>query len=292
MTIDRYLSISSDDLEMWLRWASFCLRLNKQDRVEAFLKGNVEALAGPPELRMELAHWLDRLGFGQRALKLGYRTFLEHSNLPQVHLRYIGLLLRPGRSDPVPLDIELIDNDVAFEIDDGRGGKSWFVIEPESKLRKDETYIAPDQEVARRARGLRVGDIINWNGHHNPWIVLAVKHKYVHALHQSMEKFERHFPAEHGLQRINVDLAAKEPFEQIFKDVKGRHDSIQRVFDILDENLIPIHMAASALGADIIKARYGLQEAGQKYRVCAGTEPERTHAIDVAAQQRKAGLCG
>ena len=173
---DRYLSLSPDDLEMRLRWASFCLRLNQQDRVEACLKGNVEALAGSPELRMELAHWLDRF---------------------------------------------------AFEIDDGRGGKSWFVIEPEAELRKNETYIASDEEVAQRARGLRVGDTITWNGHHKSWTVLTIKHKYVHALHQSMERFERHFPAERGLRRVDVDLASEEPFEEIFKDIKRRPDSIQ-----------------------------------------------------------------
>jgi hypothetical protein len=33
-----------------------------------------------------------------------------------------------------------------------------------------------------------------------------------------MERFERHFPTEHGLQRVNVDLTAEEPFEEVFKD--------------------------------------------------------------------------
>jgi hypothetical protein len=45
--LDRCLALRPDDLEMWLGWASFCFRLNQQDRVEAFLKGNIEALPGP-----------------------------------------------------------------------------------------------------------------------------------------------------------------------------------------------------------------------------------------------------
>jgi tetratricopeptide (TPR) repeat protein len=43
--LDRYLALKPDDLEMQLRWASFCLRLNRQDRVEAFLKSNIEELS-------------------------------------------------------------------------------------------------------------------------------------------------------------------------------------------------------------------------------------------------------
>jgi hypothetical protein len=238
---------------------------------------------------MELAHLLDRFDVGEQALKLGYSVFLEHSNLPQVHLAYIGLLLRPGHSDRVPLDIEFIGEDVAFEIDDGRGGKSWFVIEPEAELRKDETYISPDDEVARKAAGLKVGDTINWNGHHRNWTVLTIKHKYIHALHQSMERFERHFPTEYGLQRVNVDLNAEEPFEAIFKDVKGRHDSIQHVFDVFNEGVIPIHVAADALGTDIVETRYALQQAGRPYRVCAGTEPERADALAALRTNERRG---
>lgn len=278
--LDRYLEIKPGDLEMRLRWFQFCLRLNEQDRIEAYLSGDVEGLAGSPELKIELAHWLNQFGFDERALKLAYSVFLYNSASPQVHLRYMGLMLPPGRATSIPLDFETIDDDLGFEIDDGQGGKSWFVIEPDAELRKDETYIAPENDIAQKARGLAPGDTIEWGRHRAAWTVVAIKHKYLYALHRSMENFERHFPTTQGLRHVSIDTEAEEPFKEIFKSIKERHDYVQRVFDVLDDNLLPIHVAASALGGDIIEARHGLHEAGRTHRVCAGTHPERMQAIE------------
>lgn len=288
--LDRYLELKPDDLEMRLRWFQFCLRLNEQDRIEAYLSGGVEGLVGPPELRIELAHWLNQFGFDQRALKLAYSVFLYNSASPEVHLRYMGLILPPGRTTSIPLDLEAIDEDAAFEIDDGQGGRSWFVIEPDAELRKDETYIAPENDIAQKARELASGDMIDWGEHRATWTVMAIKHKYLHTLHRSMENFERHFPTTQGLRHVSIDTEAEEPFKEIFRDIKGRHDQVQRVFDLLDENLIPIHLTASVLGGDIIEARYGLHEAGRTHRVCAGTHPERMQAI-WALQNNEARGC-
>lgn len=287
--LEQYLIQRPHDLEMRLRWASICLRQNLADRVDVFLRGDVEALFGDPEERMELSHLLAHFGYSERALKLGYGVFIGQSTSPQVHLRYAGLLLNPDRTDAILLDRDFIDNNVAFEIDDGHGGKTWFIVEPDLALRKDETYIAPDHDVALRAKGLKAGDKIVWDeqGHHRQWEITTVKHKYLHALHQSMDKFERHFPTEHGLRQVSIDDNAEEPFEEVFKDIKNRHDSIQGVFDILGENLIPIHVAAKALGRNIVETRYGLQEAGKPYRVCEGTGPERANAM--AAVRDNAG---
>ena len=276
--LDRYLELKPNDLEMRLRWFRLCLRLNEQDRIKAYLYDDVEELTGPPELIIELAHWLKQLGFDQRALKLAYEVFLYNSKLPMVHLSYMGLILPPGRTISIPLDIKTIDDDVAFEIDDGQGTR-WFVIEPDAKLRKDEYYIAPDNDIANKARGLASGDTIDWGGHRVPWTVISIKHKYLHTLHRSMDNFERSFPTTQGLRHIRIDTEAEEPFKEILKDVKSRHDHVQRVFDILDENLIPIHVAASALNGDIIETRYGLQSLGRTHRVCAGTHSERMQAI-------------
>lgn len=288
--LDRYLELKPEDLEMRLRWFQLCFRLNEQDRIEAYLFGNVEGLAGPPELRIELAHWLNQFGFEQRALKLAYSVFLYNSASPEVHLRYVGLILPPGRTTSIPLDIETINDNVAFEIDDGQGGRTWFVIEPDFELRKDETYIAPETVIAQKARGLALGDTIAWGGHRGTWTVVAIKHKYLHALHRSMQNFERYFPTTQELRQISIDTEADEPFEEIFNNVKQRHDHVQSVFDILDDNLIPIHMASSVLGGDIIEARLGLYEASRTHRVCTGTYPERMQAIE-ALQSNAARGC-
>ncbi len=278
--LDRYLGMKPDDLAMRLRWFQLCLRLGEHDRIETCLSGDVERLTGSPELRMELARWLSQLGFEERALKLAYSVFLYNSAAPQVHLHFMGLILLPGRTISIPLDRDTIDNDVAFEIDGDSGGRSWFIVEPNVELRKDEAFIAPDSEIAKKARGLSSGDIIEWDGHGATWKVVDVKHKYIYALHRSMENFERYFPTTQGLRQITVEPGEDEPFDELFEDVKRRHDDVQRVFDVLDKNMIPIHAAASALGGDIVETRNGLQQDGRKHRVCSGTHPERMRAIE------------
>lgn len=288
--LDRYLELRPNDLEMRLRWFQYCARLNQEDRIGVYLSGDVEGLAGTPELRIDLAHWLNLFGFETRALKLAYSVFLYHSASPEVHLRYIGLILPPGRTTSIPLDLETIGNDVAFAIDDGEGGRPWFIIEPDADLRKDETYLSPENPIAQKVRGLKVGDAIEWSPNRSQWTVMAIKHKYLHALHRSMENFERHFPTAQGLRHVKVDPNAKQPFREVLEDVKGRHDQVQAVFDLLAEKQAPIHVAASMLGADVIDVRYGLRDAGRMHRVCTGTHQERGKAIE-AIQVNEARGC-
>ncbi|MCR8916039.1 hypothetical protein FDP08_02290 [Marinobacter panjinensis] len=287
--LDQYLQAKPGDLEMRLRWFQFCLRLNKQSRVQDYLASEGELLSGSPEQRIELAHWLSQFGFEQRALKLAYSIFLYNSGSPEVHLRYVGLLLAPGKTDSIPLDSMTVRENVAFEIDDGRGRRLWFVIEPEEGLRKDETYIPPENDIAQRAIGLSVGDLIEWEGSPVPWKVLSIKHKYLHALHRSMENYERLFPTSTGLRQVGIDLEAEEPFKEVIQSVKSRHDHVNGVYELLDEKSIPIHVAASALNADIIEVRHGLQKAGRKHKVCTGTAAERMQAFKALEQNQGRG---
>jgi hypothetical protein len=104
-----------------------------------------------------------------------------------------------------------------------------------------------------------------------------------------MEKFEQHFPMEDGLRRVQIDLSSAEPFEEMFESVRERHDSIQRVFDVMNESAIPIHVPAGVLRSDIIETRYGLHQAGKPYRVCQGTAPERGNAFAALRANEKHG---
>ena len=278
--LERYFESYPDDLEMRLRWFQFCFRLDKQSCIEEYIKGDVERLPGHPEHRIELAHWLNQFGFQQRALKLAYAVYLYNSSSPEVHLRFVGLILPPGRNNSIPIDLQTIDENVAFEIDDGQGGRLWFVVEPDETLRKDETFISSDNDIAQKARGLCVGDKLEWGGYRAPWTVLTIKHKYLHALHRSMKNYERYFPNSNGLRQVGIDLKAKEPFKEIFQNIKNRHDHVQKVYDLLDEKMVPIHVAASGLNTDIIEVRYGLHCANRKHRVCAGTSAERVQAFE------------
>ncbi|WP_156831299.1 tetratricopeptide repeat protein [Arhodomonas aquaeolei] len=287
--LDRYLALKPEDLAMRLRWLQFCHRLDERDRIEAYLSGDVEEIPGPPHLRMELAHWLNHFGFDQRALRLAYSVFLYNSTSPDVHLGYMRLLLPPGPTASISPDFKIIDNNVAFEVDHGDGSRSWFIIEPDAYLRKDETYISPESEITQKVRGAAPGATIEWGEKRATWTVVTIKSKYLHALHRSLENFERHFPTAEGLRQVKIDTGASEPFKELFDSLKERHDHVHRVFDILEQKLIPIHMAAGALGVDIIEARNGLQETGRNHRVCAGTHPERIQAIEALRRNEGRG---
>lgn len=287
---DRYLELRPDDIEMRLNWLSLCLRQGQEGRIAAFLADEKIEHSGPPELIMEIAQWMNQRGFEERALKLGYQVILDHSGVPGVHLRYMGLLLEPGRSEGTKLDRDMIAEDCAFEIENG-GRKQWFIIEPDQELRKDAAYIAPGQEIAQKALDLKSGDEITWDDEYKEkkWTITDVKHKYLHALHQSMEKFEHWFPGDNSLERVPINFESQEPFAEVFARVKRRHDSIENVLNVLDSGVIPIHLPATVLGSDIVETRYGLIEAGRKHRVCLGTAPERALAFEAIRLNEKKG---
>ena len=281
--MDHYLQMCPEDLSMRLKWIDVRMRRGNGTDVRAFLEGNVERLDGKPLDRIYLARWLNHFGFEERSLKLGYEVFLKNRKDPKIHLQYMGLLLFPSRAETINLEVAKVGVNVVFSIENERRECESYLIEPEEDLRTDDYAIPSDHLVARKALGLQVGDTFIIHEHKEPlekWRIISIKHKWLDALHKSMERFERQFPMFKGFERIAIDQKATDSLQPVLARIKDRHDAIQAAFDQYEQNNLPLEFISHNFGGDLIEVWHGLQGAGRAFRVCIGTWMERNVALE------------
>lgn len=279
---DKYLKLNPEDLSMRLKWINIRIRRGAESEIKAFLKANVKKLEGNPLDRMYIARWLQYFDFEERSLKLGYEVLLNNQKDPQIHLQYMGLLLLPGKTESINLEVNEIGPDVVFTIKNERDETDSYLIESEERLRIDLHTIAPDHPIAKKASGLRVGDKFIIDEDKDPkeeWIVVSIKHKWLDILHKSTNRFERQFPATKGLEQVYFDENASEPLQPILAKVKARHDVIQTAFDQYEQKNPPLEFISHSFGKSVIDVLYGLKSAGRSFRVCMGTFAERNEAL-------------
>jgi tetratricopeptide (TPR) repeat protein len=291
-TIERYLQIRPKDLSMRLKWIYLCMRLGGEMEVRTFLEGNVEQLEGIPSERMHLAMLLEQFGFSQRSLRLGYEIFLKNRKNPKIHLQYMGLLLRPNRPDDINIMLAEVTPDAVLTIENTKGERDAYFIEADEHLRVDEKYIAPDHPIARKALGLKVGDTFVIHDAKEPieeWRITSIKHKYLDALHKSMERFELQFPTVGGLERIVIDKEGSESLQPMLIRVKERHDAIEAAFNQYEHNPLPLELLTHSFGGDVIQVWQTMIDTGRMFRVCIGTSVEREAALRAIAENARKG---
>lgn len=287
--ISRVLTITPNDLHTHLNRADIWLRRREDESLKRFLSTPVEQLKGSSGERMRLAQLLDRYGYNQRALELGYKTHLEDPRNPQVQLAYVGLLLSPGSCSKANLQCSVIGPDSAFQIRNSSEETETFIVEEAESLRLFEEAVAPTHPFALAANGLKVDDTFSVNN--EEWLIISVKHKYLHLLHSKMDRFDRHFPDHRGLQRLKLpkDEKGQESFEPMLHKIKERHDSNQEILNGYMEYPLPLEIFANFLGADVIEAWHGLALTGRKFKVCSGTFPERAEATRCIEENGETG---
>lgn len=287
-----YLLLRPEELSMRLKWANILLRSGRDEEVRSFLEGSVERLDGSPSERMNLAILLGHFDFEERALRLGYEVFLRNRRDPNIHLQYVALLLRPNLPDFMNLEVNQISTDVAFVIANKRGEEDTYFVEANENLRIDERFIAPDHPLARKVEGLKTGDLFfigEGSREGEEWCVKSIKHKYLDALHKSMERFQRQFPTEKGLERIVVDGTGQDSLQPVLQRVKQRHDAIEAAFDQYEQTPIPLELLTHSFGGDVIQVWHGIIVSGRSFRVCIGTVEERQAAIQAIVQNERRG---
>lgn len=291
-TIERYLQIRPEDLSMRLKWIYLRMRRGGEMEVRTFLEGNVEQLEGIPSERMHLAMLLEQFGFSQRSLRLGYEIFLKNRKNPQIHLQYMGLLLCPSRPDDIDIKLAEVTPDAVLTIENTIGERDVYFIEADEHLRVDEKYIAPDHPIARKALGLKVGDTFVIHDAKEPieeWRITSIKHKYLDALHKSMERFERQFPTVGGLERVVIDKKGPESLQPMLIRVKERHDAIEAAFNQYEHNPLPLEFLTHSFGGDVIQVWQTIIDTGRMFRVSIGTSMEREAALRAIAENARKG---
>ena len=288
---EEYLRLHPGDLYIRLKWLEIVDRLNDQSACnarKAFFDGGMSAYDdADPALRMELARVLDRHDRSEQAFAIAYATLRQHWQDPEAHISYACLFFEGHGAERGIPRIDCIGSDAAFAMAPEEPARPpiVYVIEPLFRpINRLFGELAPDDKLAKRVNGLRVGDRVklhDYPGAEDHEIV-EIKHKYLYLYHRSQQDFSTLFPSERRLYSVYIPPDAPEKGIAKMHDVaRQRRDHVDKVWEAYKSNPIPLALVADLAGGNQIDAWGGLMDAGIPFDVCRGSELERDAAVDL-----------
>jgi tetratricopeptide (TPR) repeat protein len=276
--IRAFLARDPSNLELHIQLLQALFRQNKMEELRAAASVPAEQFTGEPFEFIKLAHFKDDFGDWREAHALAYRILLANPSSQSVTMGYIGVFLRPGHSRELSVDVNTVQNDTAVELKNEEGATTVFIIEPDATLRPSAQYLRPDHAVARLLAGKKVGDTIEMPDKSSA-IVVWIKPKVLHALHEAMENFPNRFPEAEGFERVKFDAKKEGGIEPILERLRDRHDAAEQVGKLYETGAMPLSLVGRSLGCDPVEALVGLASTGRAIRVCAGSHSEREKAL-------------
>jgi cellulose synthase operon protein C len=234
-----------------------------------------------------------RAEYGQleQAVEIGYRARKVGFDDPRIHLAYMNLIVLRERDETQFLELDRITGVAAFLLRDMHGVERWFVMEREHpKTQSGE--ISPESTLGRAAVDKKVGDLITLS--ESPLkvdrrSVSQIKHRAVHALHETMERFEEWFPGHPGLTRFSIkEEAGQVDLTEIQRVLRARSQQADDVEAAYRGGKLPLGTVAKMVGINPIEL-WSCFPADLKIEMvcCLGTAAERAQAIELVASKPK-----
>lgn len=271
--LDDYLQAHPDDVAMRLYWIQMQEQRGRTNDVAAVLDGMLERTArGSLAHRMLLAQVLARYGRSARAWAFAYdiRRSAKGDGTDDgaAHRGYISLgLMGPGaKALTSEMKRDVIGTDTAFTVADEAGERT-YVIETAADRNFEAGELAPSHAVARAAIGRRVGDTVTLPGPRassQEARITAIKHKYLHALHVSMDRHRERFPDQAGPWSLQLvrDGSPEDILAPLLPLLDERRAWCEEVEEQYRTGVMPLALMAELLGVHAIDAWSGLAHPG------------------------------
>lgn len=268
--LNRCLENSPNSLEINLNYIKLLERMGKKDEVKKFLEKLPEFESGEPNDYVRLSYIYASNGMQKSALDIGYKTLRRFFENHIAHLGYCGLLLHYLKEsqeiDQVRCE-QKVGPDTAFVCQTDSGRKIIYVIENDpTKVFDREISVA--NPLAEKVIGLKANEkfvISESEFGKEEAVILEVKHKYLHALHDVMENFQYRFPGVPGMWMVSLRSLqdGSLDIQPILDAITRRSDAVLRAEDLYAENPIPLALIAKYLGVHPFDCLMGMGSHGQ-----------------------------
>ncbi|MFA5967159.1 MAG: tetratricopeptide repeat protein [Patescibacteria group bacterium] len=289
-----YLDVHPDDQRMLIRYGTVLLKSGSPTdlaQLDEYLKSEIDVTVLPIDFWAQLIGLYEERGFAEKALAHSYEMRRKFFNLPQAHLQYVGLFFRTEKDKNIKLDHSIIQLDSAVWLGEPEAqvGSTWYILEDRKEPLLDKDEINKDHTLFDKLIGKKAGDLIviaELGPVPQQKAVKEIKHKYVHALHESMNNFNTWFPDAAGLWSIKVDTEKRADggppagIQTIFDQVKKRDDYISQVEQFYKEGKLTLGAVAKLVGRDLLEAWGGMIMPGRVgLKSSEGSPQERETAL-------------
>ncbi|OCX17561.1 hypothetical protein QV13_12440 [Mesorhizobium hungaricum] len=276
------------DLENYLALISVLYRSDRNDELKEVVEAiDLKTVDGTPGQKMFLAQIVRKIGEGAKALEYAYEVLRSARNDQNAALRYFGLIMmNPADGLIPPVETVAVGTWVSLESD--KHETHAFLIE-EGSDRPAEDILSPAHPTVAAALGLKINDEFEMPagfGRVRKWRVVEIKHKYLHALHDVMENFEKRFPDTKGFYKVTIE---DDNIQPALDQVRRVSESNRKLADLYLENNYPISLVVSRGDRDAISFVDYIRFLDFDIRTCAGTEAERVAAEKILSDYRHTG---
>lgn len=287
-TILRKAVEAQPELDNYLALISVLRRSQRSDEIKPLLDSiDLATARGTPIQKMHLAQLLRTAGEGPKALAYAYDVLQSARNDPEAALGYFGLIMMSPDDGLIPA-VDTVGKDTFVRLEGEHGQSNSFLITREDE-RPAEGVVSLAHPTAVAASGLKVGDTFEMPaafGENRTWRVTEIKHKFLYALHDVMENFEKRFPDAKGFYTVTmVDGDIQPALDQI----RRASESNRKLADLYLVQNVPLNMVAERLGGDTIGFIEYIRSLDTDVRTCVGMEAERLAARALIFQHRAAG---
>ncbi|MES4992401.1 PIN domain-containing protein [Phyllobacterium sp. 22229] len=275
-------------LDNYLALFAVLRRTDRDEEIKPILDGiDFGKAKGSAGQKMVIAQTLRSVGEGQKALAFAYGVLQQDKNDPDVALRYFGLIMMDPDDGLIPA-ANIVATDCWVRLEGAQGQQNAFVIE-EGVDRPADGVFTPTHPTAKAALGLKVGATFSMPaafGDDRVWRVAEIKHKYLHALHDVMENFEKRFPDAKGFYTVTMQEGDIQP---ALDQVRRVSESNRKLADLYIVKHLPLNMVASHLGGDTIGFAEYIRSLNVDLQTCVGMHAQRESAIAIIRQHRAQG---
>ncbi|GEM_PF-441694 len=290
---EKYLADHPEDLAFKVKWATYLLRDDQLEKLDVFLKGMIDLVQLPDDLKFDATRqlaWLyTQRNMSLRALEIVYVLRKNSPRNGDAHTTYMSIFFDREKELDDQFSPTSVAIDTAVAVEEAGSPRHWYVIEENPGTDKDA--LGPNDPLAKRLMGKKVNEeIVQDEGKPSETRlkVMEIKSKYVHALHETMAMFPHLFSEEENppLKRFTVktdpnsEEETRDQLMNVLDSTAGRNEHILRVQKLYEEGKLTIGTFANLIGRDPITIWGGLVNNPRiGIRCCAGTHEERQDAI-------------
>jgi len=291
-----YLTSSPDDFGMKLRFAVINFRTGEFEELDKFLNSSIDVSILSAEYGIQLAYLCAARNLIQKSFEIMYEIRRRFFNNGDVHLKYVGFFFQYERDADKWLKISKVSLDTAVCVKDSSGKPEWYIIEDRKDAEIYRRELVPSHPLTQKLLEKSVGDEIMLQDSRlsrEVGQVIEVKSKYVYALQESLNSFEKLFPDMQGIWKIRVEPGKEEGeppkgFQAFLDETSRQHGQNLQVEQFYKEGKLTVGAFANLIGRSVLGVWSGMiskSEVG--IRCCLGNVEERNQAISLLNNKPK-----
>lgn len=270
-----YIKHHPDDEELRLNIASIDVRTNHLRRVDSYLKSNIDVKKLSLQSGIQLAHLYNLRNKPEQTLELIYSLRHRFPDSPDAHSAFISIFIELGDSVSGMLEVSTVQPDTVLIYEGGH-----FVIEGQYEPRISDNEISVEDATQRGFIGKKVGEEVELT--RNTFVeakkveITDIKSKYLFALHDSMQNFERRFYDRNDLTGFSVEDGDLSP---LLKQLDQRRKHTEQVENFYRSGKITIDLFAKLVNRDLLDVFYSLRSMPELGVRAASGAPEEVKSL-------------